>query len=222
MRLLTTALAFCIAAGLNGVAVAKTNDAASSQTKQPWQWTAQERAAARRDPARRADRVGAYEREGRPSRAMTSSFASVADVIDGSRNPELYFPTELFEYLVRSAFITLPRVYPHVIQQRSSDLFRSQDEWDRFAGITAKYAEILKEETSAAQRQDAAAVAALGAEKCAAEAQALRAARHAFGRERFDRMLYEAVPQSMITTFSMDTDFDKAIGSAVQREERCQ
>jgi hypothetical protein len=47
----------------------------------------------------------------------------VADVIDGSKHPERFFATELFEYLVRSAFVTLPEVYPQVIRQRSTDFF---------------------------------------------------------------------------------------------------
>lgn len=222
MRLLTTALALCIAAGLNGVAAARSNDATSPSSKQPWQWTSQERAAARGDPARRTERVSAYEKERQPSRAVAYGFPAVADVIDGSRNPELYFPTELFEYLVRSAFVTLPVVYPHVIQQRSSDLFRNKGEWDRFADIVTKYVDVLKQEKSAADAVNATAATALEAKKCAAEAHALTAARRAFGRERFDRMLYETVPQSMVTTFSIDTDFDKAIGRALQREEGCQ
>jgi len=183
---------------------------AVAQTKPAWEWTSQERAQARRDPARRLERLrAAGERR-------------AADVIDGSRNPELYFVTELFEYLVRSAFVTLPDAFPHVVRQRTSDLFTRDADWKRFAAIVADYARVLRDEHDAANALDRSAVSAAQSRKCAAEARALREARRAFGKTRFDRMLYETVPVGMRTSFSADTNFETSIGSALARDERCQ
>lgn len=145
-----------------------------------------------------------------------------ADVIDGSRNPELFFPTELFEYLVRSSFVTLPQAYPHVVRQRTSDLFKVPAEWDRFAAIVTGYAKVLREERSAANAVDASAVAAMQSRKCVVEAHAFREARRAFGKTRFDRMLFETVPVSMTTSFSADTNFSTVTAKALEREEHCQ
>jgi hypothetical protein len=196
--------------------------ASAADTKQPWEWTSQERAQARRDPAKRLERLRADAQERRSHPISSKSLPPLSDVIDGKRNPELYFPTELFEYLVRSAFVTLPGVYVHVVQQRTSDLFRNPADWDRFAAIVADYARVLQEEHGAADTLDKKAVDAIQSRKCAAEALALRDARQTFGKTRFDRMLYETVPVSMSRSYSADTNFEVSIGSALAREEHCQ
>jgi hypothetical protein len=202
------------------LSIAGTADAA--ETKQPWEWTSQERAQARRDPVKRLERLQAEDVERRASRISAKSVPAVADVINGAKHPELYFPAELFEYLVRYSFATLPAIYPQVTRQRSSDLFRNIADWNRFSVIVADYAKILKEEQNAANALDKGAVSAMQSRKCAAEARAFREARSTFGKARFDRMLYETVPVSMKTSFSIDTDFETSIGSALEREKRCQ
>lgn len=195
---------------------------APANVKQPWEWTAQERADARHDPAKRLERLRGDDAERRMMRVPNNSGPRVADVIDGAKHPELYFPTELFEYLVRYSFVTLPEVYPHIVHDRTTDLFRNPVDWKRFVSIVSDYVKFLKQEQAAASALDKPAVTALQSSKCAAEARALREARRTFGRTRFDRMLYETVPGGMKTSFSMDTDFETSIRSALQREERCQ
>jgi hypothetical protein len=196
--------------------------AAPPATKQPWEWTPAERAQARLDPAKRLERLRAYDAERRTWRISAKSLPANADVIDGARNPELYFATELFEVLVRCSFVTLPDAYPHVIRQRTSDLFKDRADWDRFAAIVAAYARVLKEQNTAANALDKSAVSAIQSPKHAAGARALREARRVFGRIRFDRMLYETVPVSMRTTFSIDSDLEKSVGMALEREGRSQ
>jgi hypothetical protein len=193
---------------------------AAAPPKPPWTWSPQERAAARRDPQQRLARLQADERAHGGRRSALSRPAT-ADVIDGNTSPELFFETELFEYLVRSSFVTLPGIYPKVVRSRTG-LFRTPEDWDRFAAIAAPYAQVLKDEQTAANAADRAAVTAIQARKCAAEARALRAARRAFGASSFDRMLYEAVPPGMLRTYSIDTDFETSTNSALGREERCQ
>jgi len=132
----------------------------------------------------------------------------------------LFFSTELFEMLVRSSFVLLPHTYPHVIRQRSTDLFQNPGEWDEFVVIVRDYAEVIRQEASAANAIDSKRVSALQEAKCAAAARALRETRKKFGRQRVDRMLYETV--STTRSFGWDTDLEKNIGNALAREERCQ
>jgi hypothetical protein len=205
-----------------GVTAASDTGTADPNSTKPWQWTNAERAAARRDPAKRLDRVPTYEQQQRSSRIAANSAATVADVIEGDKHPELYFPTELFMVLVRSAFVTLPAGYPHVVRQRTSDLFKAKRDWDRFAVIVADYAKLLNQEATSADELDRSAISAIQSAKCTAEARAFREARWTFGRARFDRMLYETVAPGMSTTFSMDTDFGQSIATALEREQRCQ
>lgn len=194
---------------------------AAAPPKPPWQWTAQERAAALRDPSARSERIRAFEQKGRAARVQGGRVGNVADVIDGTAHPELYFPTQLFEHMVRVAFGMPPGAYRHVLLQNSTDLFSDKADWDRFVKIAAPYAAVLNEEKTKADALDRAGVTAIQSRKCAAEAQALREARRVFGKERFDRMLYEAVTPGMVTTFTPDTDFDTSIGKTLEREERC-
>jgi hypothetical protein len=196
--------------------------AMSHAAKPPWDWTPQERAQARRDPTKRLERLRAHDEERRTWQVQPNRLPAVADVIDGGKNPELFFPTELFEYLVRSAFVTLPRAYPAVVRSRTTDLFKDSADWNRFAAIVADYVEILKEEKASADAVNQGAISAIQTRKCAAQARAIREARRVFGRKRFDRMLYETVPVSISRSFSADTDFDRSIRSAIEREEHCQ
>ena len=195
---------------------------AAADAKQPWEWTSRERAEARRDAAKRRERVQAEAAERQTWPASAKRLPPAADVINGAKHPELFFITELFEYLVRSAFVTLPEAYPHVVRQRTSDLFRDADDWKRFAAIAADYAAVLRTEHEAANALDKNATAAMQSQKCAAEARALRQTRRTFGKTRFDRTLYEMVPVSMTSSFSAGTDFEASIGSALARDERCQ
>jgi hypothetical protein len=139
-----------------------------------------------------------------------------------AKHPELFFVTELFELLVQSAFVTLPRVYSEVIRQRSTDLFRNRADWNRFATIVADYSAVLKDEGATAAGRDRGDASALQSRNCFAEARALREARDTFGQMRFDRMLYETVPLSMSRAFSVDGDFETSIKSALERDRRCQ
>lgn len=185
----------------------------ASTPKKPWEWSSQERAAARRDPSKRLERLRSYE-------SNRDNVPPHADVLDASRNPELFFSTELFESLVRSGFVMFPDTYRYVVAERSSDLFRDHADWEQFGVIVREYADVLKQEKSSADALDTGGVSRANAAKCAASARALRAARKEFGRERFDRMLYETA--RFKRTFSLDTDLEGVIRRALEREEQCQ
>lgn len=199
--------------------------------KPPWAWTAAERSNARLDPAKRAarraeQRARAMARGG----ADASRAGATAEVLDGDANPELFYPTELFESLVRSAFVSLPQIYPRVVRERSSDLFRDAREWERFADIVAPFAAALAEERYLLDVQSKGdpsttpraiqRLVVLRQQKCGLLGQAISTARASFGRERFDRMLYETVPRGSSVSFSPG-GLESADAIQLQREETC-
>jgi hypothetical protein len=216
-----TALILCTGAILTG----KIQAAEAGRTKAAIaaSWSAEQRAAVRWDIAKRAERVAEHQQRRAQQRrlAPAESRSLPADVIDGSRDPELFFPSQLFEILVRSSFVTLPRAYPHVVAQRTSDLFRQPKEWEQFASAVSDYAALLRNERLAADRLDRSAVVSLEQTKCRAAAKALSDVRSLFGRERFDLMLYEVVPPTMVETYTSDTDFETVVTNAMRRERGC-
>lgn len=191
--------------------------------KKPWEWTVQERAAARRDPLKRIDRVADFRSASPTSHIAANNYTHLGDVIDGRRHPELYFPTELFEHLVRVAFAGGQEQWlRHEIVEHSPHFFHGDATWDRFGALVADYARILRQQQTAADAFDTASVSSIQQSKCSAEAKAFRAVRSAFGRQNVDAMLYQAVAPTLQSTFSLDTDFEKSIANAQAREERCQ
>ena len=182
--------------------------------EEPWKLTVAERAAARVDPALRARRV---QQAAHPAKGEVP-----ADVLDGKVHPELFFPTEIFERLVWSAFVSLPNVYPRWLAAESKDLFRDADEWRRFVELSKDFATVLKKEHGLLEGQPAAGgMQGLKNEKCAAMAASLRAARAAFGQERFDRFLYETAASAMNETYGSEETVTNFVMAARQREENC-
>lgn len=77
-----------------------------------WKWSNAERAASLLDPQAAADRVDADIRNhrsvpsGLPPEASSEHRTRPLDVIDGRRNPELFFPQQLFASLLGDAFLS--------------------------------------------------------------------------------------------------------------------
>lgn len=210
-----------------------------AETAKPWEWSPAERAQRRLDRNGRIDRIRAYEIKNarREQRTHTTS-VDQGDVIDGTANPELFFPTELLQRLIVSSFIDLPQVYPLVVRQRSTDLFRSDVEWEYFQSVTADLAELLQRDIQLRKaRRNAPSsgrvridklILETHAQRCVAMASALRTLRNRFGRQRFDRMLYEIVPPghlmswgSRVATEGSDP-FEADVQKRLRDEENCQ
>lgn len=202
-----------------GLAVALVTTASIAQqpsrAKAPWQWTLEERTDARRDPTLRAERVRTARRD-RQSRPP-------ADVIDGRLHPELFFPSELFDQLIYSSFVSLPQTYPRYVAQTSRDLFRNPAEWRRFEELTREYASVLAEEHQILDtRRSDARLGQVRSSKCAAKARALRAVRKEFGRDRFDALLYEVVAPPRTSTYLHEETIDESIETLKRNEASCQ
>jgi hypothetical protein len=83
--------------------------ALSPRNKPPWEWSVQERLAARFDAAAIQKRVDDMVDRPRAGQARIANNAAAeqlrpADYIDGRRHPELFLPTEIVTMFIRSAY----------------------------------------------------------------------------------------------------------------------
>lgn len=185
--------------------------ALAAPPKQPWQWTDAERIAVRTDRTLAAKRVQAYRiaenAEAQEKQTSSKNAASLTDVIDGSRNPELFLSTELFETAV-----TLGLVIPDNWQETwAAGLSRSglpADFWQRLPAISPFYVDDIRTQfrlveegkTPEHRARSNREIAALAPSLCRDRAAALAAAREAFG-PALDRFLYETVAAGKSLTY---------------------
>jgi hypothetical protein len=176
-----------------------------------WQWSVEERIAARCSPEAARMRVRAVDSG---TSAMSVGMQRThADVISGKTHPELFLPTELFEHAVRGAFLVdgWREIYASRIVKAGlpSDFLPSLER------INASYLPLLREQEQIrahrsqfgpAERAVAVArLATLNTEICRARYAALTAARGRFG-VALNRFLYEAVAPSITTYFDQMSD----------------
>jgi hypothetical protein len=181
--------------------------------KPAWQWTDEERLAGRFDPASIAERASPAVlaefgfHPPAPPKVVTESSKAAAGpitfVILGERNPELFMPFELFDFLIDTAF-------KDDAQDRASwrKMFTDRGEaplpdhfWSRLEGAARPYLDVQHELATLNQQWMAAApdgrgtlaprLLAVKGRLCGARAAALAAARREFGISTFDRILYE-------------------------------
>ena len=181
----------------------------AADAARPWEWSLEERLAARFDPAARQTRLQ-KRRSGSPQNNASSSSQSPADSIHGNENPELLLPSEIFRSFIRHAYTHEDEVAREFRRDASAKATAS--------GLPANFLETL-EQTSAdyivLERKAAAARASLmqGApspdvrrelslletEACRARAAAISALRQKY--RVFDRYLYSAVAPAVFFTF---------------------
>jgi hypothetical protein len=181
--------------------------------KPAWEWSVEERLAARFDPEaveakeveRKAndDEARKQSPDGRlPLDELLDQMTGpepVTITLDGSKTPELYLPGELFWVLIDRGLqheqgSPDPGKYWARMEGRAAALGFGRDFWDRLENIAAPYVTFQRpdrlrsvEQKGAGERKEEAQ------RRCRARAQALRAAEAEFGREAFLRLLYEAV-----------------------------
>jgi hypothetical protein len=168
--------------------------------KAAWEWTNEERIAARKDPVLRIQRreeafaAGDLERSDK------------RDVLVGRRNPELFLPTELMNNL-KGAY--RPDAKRRAREQWAPGTHRFGDDfWERLFAAGRPFFEADVRHLQLQRRwqtQDAAEreraqdeLSSVSDSLCPLRMQALRAARETFGHEAFDRFLYEVVATTAV------------------------
>ncbi|HKO54863.1 MAG TPA: hypothetical protein VJ276_03230 [Thermoanaerobaculia bacterium] len=187
--------------------------------KPAWQWTDQERIAARVDRAHAQARVQAARSAGdvQAASTMATDGKQVTDVIDGKRNPELFLPTELFEAAINLGLI-IPDDWRETWANGAAAAGLPADFWERLPVVAEPFVNDLRRRQDLFElARDADAgervkydrqLAALAATLCRDRAMSLAAARKEFG-EPLDRFLYLTVAAGKSITW-FDEDQDRA------------
>jgi hypothetical protein len=180
--------------------------------KPAWQFTDEERIALRTNAALARQRVA----ERRQRRTTTSTHAAgadgqqYADSFEGKTHPELFLPNEVFDEFVGLAFAGDARMREIVRHGMAADVRNAglpPDFWERLEAMIAIHVADFRAErdllssrskvSGPARERVVKALEQKRADVCRSRADALAAARSAFGRERFDRFLYDAVAINM-------------------------
>ncbi len=175
--------------------------------KPAWEWTLAERLEALFDPAENRRRLEAHAYA---MRQPSPKADSTTILVEGSSNPELILPHQLFERLVRQLYSsgaeaqanqrekvlpearkyglgddlleTLEKVAPGYLAYKRQE----KERFERYStGSPAEKKKLEQEEKEA------------GLAMCAARKQGLEAARSFFGQEKLDRFLYEVIAPGM-------------------------
>jgi hypothetical protein len=182
--------------------------------KEPWQLTVEERISLRTDPQLARERVR-KDRAAQPPRTPESlaRAAVVADTFDGRTHPELFLPHQVFDQLVKMAFLRPDRT-SQVVQKGFMPEIRRHglppDFWMRLESLSTIYladyravSDLLEsqrlQQSPAGRERIEKALVLRQTDACRSRAAALAAARKEFGRERFDRFLYQVVAVGMFT-----------------------
>jgi hypothetical protein len=188
-----------------------------------WQWTVAERIAARCNPEAARVRVRGTS-PGASAMSVVGIQKTHADVISGKTHPELFLPTELFEAVVRGAF--LQDGWREVYATDIAKVGLPSDFLALLERISASYLPLLREQEQIrshrsqlgpAERAVAIArLATLDTEICSVRHTALLAARARFG-VALDRFLYGPVARSRTMYFDELSD----TASLTAREKGC-
>jgi hypothetical protein len=221
-----------------GFALLSLAASAQSPPYEPWNWTLEERIAARFDARARAMRVAASKARAMSFPQMPAADSSGAstpapsDVLDGRANPEVFFPTEVFEHFIWKAYTLESPVWRQSMRDQSRDILRTDAEWRDLDAIVAPYAASLRRDIELVESEDRAngpqrreierERETLHESNCSLRRDAFRAARARFGKERFDRFLYSVALTGFASSYSADHDFTKDRERVLFIEEHCQ
>lgn len=187
MRILLVTAVFVLTAGASAGPMAD---------KAPWEWTDEERIAARLNPDLRQARVAAAK-----ARSQAAASRVPHDVIDGHTDPALFFPIQLFESVMKHAFVN-PNAgedYRAWHRRHGVDAGLPGDFWEQIAVVSTDYIDDLRRHHAALKAKDSSA-RKLGDVTCRSRAAAYRELRQRFGVV-FDRFLYETIMPGMTATY---------------------
>ena len=181
-----------------------------SAPKPAWQWTNEERLAARFAPGAAARRLAASNQR-QPSKRAQLALAAASepepgDFVDGALTPELFLRWELFDELLATAFRGSPEgqaVFRDGIVERVPELKEALGLWDRIAVGASDYLRTLSNQATVASRLSGATederqtlirrLQVMQQGNCGIRAQSLLKVRADLGDETFDRLLYQGV-----------------------------
>jgi hypothetical protein len=183
-------------------------------SKEAWQWTDDERITARLDPVQIRERAAAhaarsFNRPGVSSSLAVGSGEPVSFRIDGAENPELFLPFELFGDLLRGVDGKLPAIDRDVERAILAPRIRSfgyepDTFWSDFGTVAKRYFEVRDgtQRSTVNHAKPEAAQSPSGPNDayialCRERLSVLAAARSHFGREKFDRFLYQVVAPTL-------------------------
>lgn len=173
------------------------------QEKPAWEWTEEERVAARLNPQ--------WQEESRQRAiARGQSVPEGVTIIHGSLEPELFLPAELFDLFISTVFtdnLDARISWRQGISRRYSGRL-PVDFWERLEHVTRELRDGMKRDrelgqelssTEEAERQRVLVrLDLVRAENCALSKEALRRARSLLSAREFDRLLYEAVAPNLV------------------------
>lgn len=177
--------------------------------KPAWQFTDDERIVLRTNTALAEQRV-AERRQSRTTahiHAASADEQQLADSLDGAHR-ELFLPFEVFSEFVNLAFDPRSRdAFRHFSAAEVRNAGLRPDFWERLDAVIAFHVADVRAErdllasrsklSGAARERVVKALDLKRTDVCRSRAEALAAARKTFGRERFDRFLYEYVAINM-------------------------
>lgn len=173
-----------------GTASAQLPSAGPATEKRSWEWTLQERLALRLDPAAIKARQLSREVNDPASKSQIKTDPPESPLsysIDGRVHPELLLPHEIFESLMTAFTPDEDRRQRYREGVRAGILaagFEYEQFWSLLSSVTGEYARYKYGAGGGTHDLE---------EQCRLSAAALTQARQVFGKERFDRFLYEVV-----------------------------
>lgn len=157
----------------------------------PWEWTLEERLAVRLDPEKLAKRQEIEDAASRVmGRELQRRHTAQNYAIEGSRNPELFLPHELFDMLLTGFVPDAKRQAHQRASMRPGIVAAGFDEeifWAKLRSAASQYIDTYTYPAPGRSRSS------VPYAMCRDAFLALNASRQVFGRETFDRLLYEVV-----------------------------
>lgn len=165
-------------------------------------WPREERIERRLNPTAVQERITRAVEEGQLSRQRLDGSV----YIDGARNPELLLPWEILQQLTMQGLVAAEPArsgYREMLEDTRQRLDLPESFWSDLEQVTQPFVSSLRAQVALArQAHFSTAVSlrqleALQSHDCQLRARALAEARHRFGRELFDKFLYQSVAPTM-------------------------
>jgi hypothetical protein len=184
----------------------------AQSAQEPWKLRLEERIVLRTNPELAHQRIRMGGHVHTSGTAPSTEASAWADGFDGKTHPELFLPHEVFDELVKLAFTGDPRMGQVVRNGFAREVERHglpADFWNRLQSVSTVYvADVwalrdlgagVQHQNGGPRRRAEEALTLKQMDACRSRSDSLAAARNEFGRERFDRFLYEVIAVNMFS-----------------------